>query len=78
MKKFVRLSRSPLERVIVSLGTALLDAGRGKTLTKSFVLDGLGLSLSDKQIPQAVENLESGRKPREAWETVVVLVRQAL
>jgi hypothetical protein len=28
--------------------------------------------------PKFVENLESGGKPREAWEAVVVLVRQAL
>jgi hypothetical protein len=47
-------------------------------VTKPFVLDALGLSSSEKQIPQVVENLESGGKPREAWEAVVVLVRQAL
>ena len=53
-------------------------ADRGKTVTKPFVLNGLGLPLSEKQIPQVVENLDSGGKPREAVETVGVLVRQAL
>ena len=50
---------------------------RGKTVTKPCVLNGLGLPLNEKQIPQ-VENLDSGGKPREALETVGVLVRQAL
>jgi hypothetical protein len=31
-----------------------------------------------KQIPQVVENLESGEKTREALDTAGVLVRQAL
>jgi hypothetical protein len=42
------------------------------------VLKGLGLPLSEKQIPQVVGNLESGGKPREALDTAGVLVRQAL
>jgi hypothetical protein len=53
-------------------------ADRGKTVTKPLGLKGLGLPLSEKQIPQVVENLNSGRKPREALETAAVLVRQAL
>jgi hypothetical protein len=47
-------------------------------VTKPFVLDGLGLSSSEEQIPQVVETLESGGKPREALETVGVLERQRL
>jgi len=42
------------------------------------VLNGLGLPSSEKQVPQIVENLASGGKPREALETAAVLVRQAL
>lgn len=53
-------------------------ADRGKTVTKPFVLDGLGLSLSEKQIPQVVENLGSGDKSREALEIVALRVKQAL
>jgi hypothetical protein len=34
--------------------------------------------LSEKQIPQVVENLESGDKSGEVLETVALLVRQAL
>ena len=33
---------------------------RGKTVTKPLALNRLGLPLSEKQIPQVVENLESG------------------
>ena len=33
---------------------------RGKTVTKPLVLSRLGLLLSEKQIPQVVEDLESG------------------
>jgi hypothetical protein len=51
---------------------------RGKTVAKPLVLSGLGLPSSEKQIPQVVENLDSGGKPREALETAAVLVRQAL
>jgi hypothetical protein len=47
-------------------------------VTKPFALSGLGLLLSEKQIPQVVENLESGDKSGEALETVALLVRQAL
>jgi len=37
---------------------------------------GLGLPLSEKQIPQVVENLESGAKPKEALETAALRPRQ--
>jgi hypothetical protein len=47
-------------------------------VTKPLALSRLGLPLSEKQIPQVVENLESGDKSREALETVALLVRQAL
>jgi hypothetical protein len=49
---------------------------RGKTVTKPFTLSRLGLLLSEKQIPQVVENLESGDKPKEALETVGLRPRQ--
>jgi len=38
---------------------------RGKTVTKPKLLKPLGLPLSEKQIPQVVEILESGGKPKE-------------
>jgi hypothetical protein len=41
-------------------------------------LSGLELLLSEKQIPQLVENLESGDKAREVLETVALRVKQAL
>jgi hypothetical protein len=47
-------------------------------VTKPLASNGLGLPSSEKQMPQVVENLDSGGKPREALETVEVLVRQAL
>jgi hypothetical protein len=39
-------------------------------------LSRLGLPLSEKQIPQVVENLESGGKPKEALERVAMRPRQ--
>jgi hypothetical protein len=51
---------------------------RGNTVTKRFALRGLGLFLSEKQIPQVVENLENGDKSREALETGTLRVKQAL
>ena len=42
---------------------------RGKTVTKPLALSRLGLPSSEKQIPQVVENLKSGGKPKEALET---------
>jgi hypothetical protein len=60
------------------LNRNVVGADRGKTVTKPFVLDGLGLSLSEKQIPQVVENLRSGDKSREALEMVALRVKQAL
>ena len=50
---------------------------RGKTVTKPLPLSRLGLPLSEKQIPQVVENLESGGKPKEALERVAMRPRQA-
>src|SRR5712691_7591863 len=48
----------------------------GKTVTKPLPLSRLGLPLSEKQIPQVVENLESGGKPKEALERVAMRPRQ--
>jgi hypothetical protein len=53
-----------------------IRADRGKTVTKPNALSRLGLPLSEKQIPQVVENLESGDKPREALETAALRPRQ--
>jgi hypothetical protein len=47
-------------------------------VTKPIILRALGKALSEKQIPQLVENLESGDKPIEALETVALRVKQAL
>lgn len=49
---------------------------RGKTVTKPLPLSRLGLPLSEKQIPQVVENLESGGKSIEALERVAMRPRQ--
>jgi len=49
---------------------------RGKTVTKPLSLSRLGLPLSEKQIPQVVETLESGGKPKEALERVAMRPRQ--
>src|ERR1700730_15566133 len=49
---------------------------RGKTVTKPLPLSRLGLPLSEKQIPQVVENLESGGKPKEALDRVAMRPRQ--
>jgi hypothetical protein len=40
------------------------------------MLNPLGLALSEKQIPQVVENLESGDEQKEALEYVVMRPRQ--
>jgi hypothetical protein len=61
-----------------SPGSDIVSRDRGKTVTKPLALSRLGLPLSEKQIPQVVENLESGDESREALETVALLVRQAL
>ena len=55
-----------------------LPTDRGKTVTKRFKLSGLGLLLSEKQIPQVVEHLGSGDKRMEALETVALRVKQTL
>ena len=45
-------------------------------MTKPLVLSPLGLPLSEKQIPQVVENIESGWKSRQALERADVRPRQ--
>jgi len=55
-----------------------LPVDRGKTVTKPFAVSGLGLLLSEKQIPQVVENLESGYESREALDPITLRVKQAL
>ena len=45
-------------------------------MTKPLALTRLGLPLSEKQIPQVVEILESGGKPKEALETAALRPRQ--
>ena len=49
---------------------------RDKTVTKPSVLRLLGLLLSEKQIPQVVENLENGDESKEALERAVMRPRQ--
>ena len=51
---------------------------RGKTVTRPLPLGRLGLPLSEKQIPQVVENLENGGKPKETLERVAMRPRQVL
>jgi hypothetical protein len=51
---------------------------RGKTVTKRLALSGLGLPFSEKQIPQVVENPESGAKFNEVLEPVALRVKQTL
>ena len=49
---------------------------RSKTVTKPLALKQLELPLSEKQIPQVVENLGSGDKPKEALERAELRPRQ--
>src|ERR1700686_3132030 len=67
-----------MERQRMTDGSPLLFTPRhlGKTVTKPLPLSRLGLPLSEKQIPQVVENLESGGKPKEALERVAMRPRQ--
>jgi hypothetical protein len=51
------------------MGSVHVGDDRGRTVTKPLALSLLGLPLSEKQIPQVVENLESGGKSIEALET---------
>ena len=51
---------------------------RGKTVSKFFVLELLGLALIEKQIPQIIENIRNAYKPKEALETAEVRPRQVL
>ncbi len=50
--------------------------GSCTTVAKPLPLSRLGLPLSEKQIPQVVENLESGGKPKETLERVAMRPRQ--
>jgi len=52
------------------------SADRGKTVTKPLPLSPLGLPMSEKQIPQVIENFESGDKRKEALERAVMRPRQ--
>jgi hypothetical protein len=54
----------------------MLRQHRGKTVTKPFGLTPLELPLSEKQIPQVVEKVESGGKPKEALEAETMRPRQ--
>ena len=45
-------------------------------MTEPLAFKLLGLHLSEKQIPQVVENLESGGEPKEALERAVLRPRQ--
>ena len=65
---------STLVRQVTDVG----GVNRGKTVTKPIALTALGKALSEKQIPQVVENPESGVKSREALEPVALRVKQAL
>jgi hypothetical protein len=47
-------------------------------VTKPPSLNLLGLASSEKQIPQVIQNTESGDKAKEALERVVLRVNQAL
>ncbi len=49
---------------------------RDKTVTKLRLLSPLGLALSEKQIPQVVENFESGDKWKKALERANMRPRQ--
>jgi len=49
---------------------------RGQTVTKPLSLSRLGLPLSEKHIPQVVENLKSGGKSIEALDRVAMCPRQ--
>ena len=57
-------------------GEGVTPHHRGKTVPKPLPLSPLGLALSEKQIPQVVENLESGGKPKEALERAALRPRQ--
>jgi hypothetical protein len=57
---------------------ASLPRHRDKTVAKPLALSCFGLALREKQIPQIVENHESGYEPKEALEPVAVRVKQAL
>lgn len=60
------------------LANSRVRRGEARELTeaKFFAVGRLGFSLSEKQIPHVIENLESGGKPKEALETAAVRPRQ--
>jgi hypothetical protein len=58
MAKSARIVPSVVEASGMTL--ASIPRHRGKTVAKPLALSHLGLALSEKQIPQIVENLESG------------------
>ena len=51
---------------------------RGRTVTKPVALRELEKASSEKQIPQVVENLESGGNQKKSLEPVTLRVKQAL
>ena len=51
---------------------------RGKIVTEPFTLIGPGRALTEKQIPQVVENLESGADQKEVLEPIALRVKQVL
>jgi len=59
------MERSRIRRMEVFRPVGSTD--RGKTVTKPLFLHRLGLSLSEKQIPQIVENVESGYELKRLW-----------
>jgi len=62
-----------LEQVPLGQCSRLLQC---KTVAKPLSLSRLGLRLSGKKIPQVVEKFESGVKPKELLERVVMRPRQ--
>ena len=66
----LRLRSLPCDPPVVYSGlgrcAGRTPSDRGKTVTKPRLLKPLGLPLSEKQIPQVIEILESGGKSKEA------------
>ena len=74
-RRFRRLSQSR-RRLDFYWPAGLARAPPWQTVTKPLPLSRLGLPLSEKQIPQVVENLESGGEPEEALERAAMRPRQ--
>jgi hypothetical protein len=53
-----------------------VETDRGKTVTKPLPVEPTWVAFEQKQIPQVVENLESGGKSKEALETAALRPRQ--